>query len=120
MTKRQLTTWLLGSLAMVIVLTTLYTMVKTNTVVDLIRHDQATNIQRAKDTKSNTEQIKRLAAQIESCTNPTGECFKRGQRRTGEAVASINDVILAAAACDEGSTPLPEIRACVAELLKTD
>lgn len=118
MIRRQVAVGLLGALAMVLVLTTMYTLVKTTTVVELIRQDQKAGQQRSKDTKANTDAIRRIAEQIESCTSPEGDCFKRGQERTGQAVASINDVIIAAAACDKGDTPLAQIQDCVEDLLR--
>jgi len=57
--------------------------------------------------------------QLADCIQPTGKCFKDGQARTGEAVGSINQVSVLAAACapDYVSLPLPQrtaaIRACI-------
>jgi len=119
MRKRQWAWALLGVLAMLLVLTTTYAMVNTAVLVDLIRQDQQTSVQRNKTTAANTEQIKRVAEQIESCTTPEGECFKRGQARTGAAVASINDVVILAAACAKqpNNVTAAQIRACVVDLL---
>jgi hypothetical protein len=61
---------------------------------------------------------------IEDCTQPTGECFKDGQRRTAKAVGDINTVIITAAACAAGVDPsapvdrrLADITKCVTERL---
>lgn len=37
--------------------------------------------------------------QIVDCVQPTGTCFKRGQKQTGEIVGSVNQVSTLAAAC---------------------
>jgi hypothetical protein len=36
---------------------------------------------------------------IRDCTEPTGECYKRGQQASAAAVADINRVVIFAAAC---------------------
>lgn len=43
--------------------------------------------------------IKQQAFQINDCTQPTGKCYKRGAKKTGEAVGSIGMTSVAAAAC---------------------
>jgi hypothetical protein len=100
------------------VLVGLVVVLQLNTTL-LIRHDQEAGQQRAKDTNKNTDQIKQLAETIKSCTDPAGQCFKDGQARTGEAVASINEVIIYAAACADrpGVDSPPEIRNCIRDLL---
>ena len=117
--KRRIGWALIGIVIMTLLLTGVVTMARTTTVVDLIREDQKSAIERSKITKTNTETIKRVAEQIESCTNPAGECYKRGQERTGKAVASINQVIILAAVCakEPGNTTAPQIRACIEALL---
>ena len=44
-------------------------------------------------------------ATIKDCTQPTGACHQRGQRDTARAVASINRVVILAAACASGLPP---------------
>lgn len=39
---------------------------------------------------------------IEDCTQPTGACYRRGQEQTANAVSSINQVVILAAACASG------------------
>lgn len=63
--------------------------------VVVIRETQVTNVKR-------TANSNRTLAAIEDCTQPAGECFKRGQRRTAGAVADINRVVILAAACSVG------------------
>lgn len=43
--------------------------------------------------------IKQQAFQINDCTQPTGKCYKRGQKKTGKAVGSIGLTSVAAASC---------------------
>lgn len=54
------------------------------------------------------------------CTTPTGTCYRDAQARTGEAVGSINDVVILAAACADraGVDTEAEIRECVLEGLR--
>ena len=57
---------------------------------------------------------------IKDCTRPQGQCFERGQRQTGQAVATINEVSIIAAACadDPARQTVEQIRVCVAAELK--
>lgn len=54
-------------------------------------------------------------ALIKDCTQPDGECFKRGQRRTAAAVGDINRVVILAASCASGPVKksVEEIQSCV-------
>lgn len=59
------------------------------------------------------------AEQIESCTTVGGECYERGQKQTGRAIAMLNayqrEVVILAAACADrpGIQGEAEIRRCV-------
>ena len=57
---------------------------------------------------------------IKSCTTPGKKCFDEGQKRTGEAVASINKVAVYAAACADKprKQSVAEIEACVRKRLE--
>lgn len=57
-----------------------------------IREEQKVGVTRG-------ESIKATAEQVESCTTPGRECFKRSQAATAAAVGSINQVAVYAAAC---------------------
>lgn len=48
---------------------------------------------------ASVQTIKALTRQIESCTTPTGDCYKDSQKRTAGAVGDINKVVVLAAAC---------------------
>lgn len=49
------------------------------------------------------------------CTTPEGQCYRDGQARTGEAIGTINEVTILAAACVKIPTnnTEAEIRACI-------
>lgn len=57
-----------------------------------IRQEQRVSAERG-------ESIKTTAEQVESCTTPGMDCFKRSQAATAAAVGSINQVAVYAAAC---------------------
>lgn len=50
-------------------------------------------------TASLAEETHRNTALIQSCVNPDGDCYKRGQRRTGDAVNTLNQTIVLSASC---------------------
>jgi hypothetical protein len=52
---------------------------------------------------------------IEDCTTPGRDCFDESAKRTGEAVSSINEVVLFAAYCADqpGATTPDAIEQCV-------
>jgi hypothetical protein len=52
--------------------------------------------------------ILHLAAQIDSCVNPEGECARRSQEQTGKAIQQIVDAVTA--------HPNPALRSAVLEL----
>lgn len=83
---------LIGVVVMGLVLLAVVTIVRTTTLVELIREDQKAGQARSKETN-------RIANQIESCTTPAGECYQRSQRNTGAAVSTINEITVYAAAC---------------------
>lgn len=89
----------------------------------VIRQQQVVNSKTNNETHSNSVVLKDLARRIVSCTEPTGQCFKDGQARTGEAVASINQVVIYAVACskvipNQGDRTFTEIQTCVEARLK--
>jgi glutaminase len=53
---------------------------------------------------------------IQDCTQPSGECFKRGQQRTASAVASIQRIIVLSAACSVRVSPNQHIAQRVAAI----
>ena len=80
----------------------------TNQIVAGIEYQQDTNT-------AVLAGIDGISRQIESCTNPDGECSLRGHRRTMAAVDAIVVRQIAAVACADGpGTQSPtEIQACV-------
>lgn len=82
-------------LSVLVVTVLLKVATQTNEVTRGIAEQQKTNTTRNKT-------IEALTKQIRSCTNPEGACAKRGQKQTGQAVGSINKVVILAAACSVG------------------
>lgn len=87
------------------------TVVSIFNIVDSIREDQKTN------TSTNRAVL--------DCTQPEGECAKRGQEATGKAVNDIGRLSIYASACAADVSPkLPVrqrahiIQQCVTELLE--
>lgn len=60
-----------------------------------------------------------ILQEIESCTTPDGECSKRGEAATGNAVTSLNNIIVAAATCadEPGVQGRTEIEMCMRDML---
>lgn len=87
----------------------------TNTTVTLIRDDQKNNTTRNK-------QIKSLAEDIESCTTPEGECYKRSQQNQGAAIGAINDFNLLLAVCQKKPdvNTVQEFKTCVQDKMLTE
>lgn len=60
-----------------------------------------------------------LSSTIEDCINPTGDCYKNGDRRSGAAVRQIGEsqkqIVTVAAYCAKqpGNNTLEQIEACV-------
>jgi hypothetical protein len=66
-----------------------------------------------------------LLQTVQSCTTPGQPCFHEAQKRTAGAVASINRVVILAAACAVGRTGTvaeiqTAIQACVIDRLAAD
>lgn len=59
---------------------------------------------------------------VRDCTDPGGTCFKRGQKSTAKAVASINKITVYAAACADkpGNQTVTQIQSCVIRKLAAD
>lgn len=49
------------------------------------------------------------------CTSPTGKCYQDGQRRTGSAIGTINQVSIYAAYCSKipSNTTVKQIETCI-------
>ena len=59
--------------------------------------------------------VNRTTAQILSCTEQTGACYKSNTQRTGQVVTTINEITIIAVACgraEPNDTP-SEVEACV-------
>lgn len=115
-----------GALAATLVVVIVFTLIYAATGVGLIRQTQLDGVERMRETRANTETLKILARDnkatmdlVEDCTSPGGECYDRGARRTGEAVGTINQITIYAAACAKqpANVTVRQIQACVEELL---
>ncbi len=73
-----------------------------NTV--LIRHGQVQNRSTLANTATAARNAQTTADSIHSCVTPGEPCFRRAQQQTAGAVASINQVVILAAACAVGKT----------------
>lgn len=104
--------WLfLGCLTSALVVAVLYALLAGAHTTQAIRETQVNN--------------RTLLNTINDCTQPTGKCYRAGQKRTGDAVASINRVVILAASCavgENGREPQVEarIQACVIDRLRRD
>lgn len=117
--RRMLVVVLVGACALLLTVGVITASIVNAVTVNEIREAQITNTERAKNTADVVEFIL-------GCTDPDGECYKDGQRRTAEAVGSITDVsaraaAYAAACADErGRQTQDQIFRCVMDRLAKD
>lgn len=86
--------------------------------VVLIRNQQVRNVGTLQSANNAARDARTTADAIHSCVTPGLRCFERAQRQTAGAVASINRVVILAAACAVGKTGTEaeieaQIQACV-------
>jgi len=79
-------------------------LVTTAVIVGQIRSQQVQNAGTLKSANAAARNAQSTADDIHSCVTPGLPCFQRAQRRTAGAVASINRVVILAAACAVGKT----------------
>lgn len=84
-----------GVLIGVLLVSVLAMLVRTFSLADSIRESQKANT----GTLLSSQQTLKA---VEDCTQPVGDCFKRGQKATASAVGDINRVVILAAACSVG------------------
>ena len=84
-----------GVLVGLLIVAVLALMVRTWSLTDQTREAQKTNT-------GTLEASQRTLDRVNDCTQPSGECFKRGQEQTAKAVGDINRVVVLAAACSVG------------------
>lgn len=84
------------------------------TVLDLTQEVRATQLEGTPTGRRLLES----SDQIISCTTPEGECFKRGQERTADAIATLNLGALYAIFCVDRNPDagIPAIQRCVRDL----
>lgn len=59
------------------------------------------------------ESLQETANRVEDCTNPDGQCFQEGQRRTADVVANLNVVTQYSVICGERVDGEAAILRCV-------
>lgn len=106
---RKVTAFLVGVGVMALVILQMYTLVT-------IRQTQVDNTAKV----DNTAEAVRL---IKDCTDPSGDCYQRGQKRTAEAIVGINEgtlhVVVAALSCQaDGITEREALARCTIERSK--
>lgn len=94
----------------------------TNQIANQVNDRQTSNTSLLHAVQDNQSIIKALAVDIRSCTDPSGECAKRGQRNQAKALGLIKtdtrDVVAASLACQQqGVEGFNAITACVDGLL---
>lgn len=97
--RRRTAGWVLLSVcAVAFILGTVATVASTRQAVDEVRRTQLEGTPLGK-------QLAKSADRILDCTDSTGECYKRNERRTAQVVGDLNRVIVLAAACSVGLDP---------------
>lgn len=97
--RRRTAGWVLLSVtAAAVILGVIVTLVSTWQIADEVRTTQLEGTPLGK-------QLAASADRILDCTDSTGECYKRNQRRTAQVVGDLNRVIVLAAACSVGLDP---------------
>jgi outer membrane murein-binding lipoprotein Lpp len=119
--------WIIGSVgATALVIGAIFLTTSIYQLSTAVRDTQVANVeraeqdrQRAEQTAATAEAAARAAARIEDCTTPGRQCFEDQVKRTGDAVAGINQgtlaVIVAALSCQEdGITDQRPLARCTA------
>ena len=84
--------------------------------------------QQQQESRSARDALIDTTNRIKDCTDPKGKCYRDGQARTGDAIASINAAQIAAIACSQELTARTAaeavarnaaIAACVRKVLTT-
>jgi hypothetical protein len=73
-------------------------------------------VQRLSETNNRlNERTVQIANRLEDCTTPHGACYEDSQRRTGQAVVTLNEVTQAAVICADqpGVITRPEMESCI-------
>ncbi len=79
-------------------------LIVTAVIVGQIRGQQVQSAGTLKSANAAAKSAQDTADSIHSCVTPGEPCFRRAQRQTAGAVASINRVVILAAACAVGKT----------------
>jgi hypothetical protein len=108
-----------GAATGVLVVGVVIMLVTTFQLVTLTRDTQLANRDRDQQTADTAAAAARAASRIEDCTTPGRQCFEEQVKRTGDAVAGINQgtlaVIAAALSCQaDGITEERPLARCTA------
>jgi hypothetical protein len=125
LTRRHAVWFVLGCAGAGLFLAVLWALLNAAHTTQAIRGTQNTNTQINVNQTRLLHEITRVSKRIRSCTTPGKSCFDDSQKRTGAAVASINRVVILAAACavDKHGTVVQvqtAIQSCVIERLAAD
>lgn len=90
---------LVGLLVGVFLVLLLAAVQRTGETAAAIRAQQVKNQAILRHTRHAARDAATSARLIESCVNPGGSCYERGQRQTGDAVGKLNQYILLSASC---------------------
>jgi hypothetical protein len=124
-TRRHAAWFVIGCAGMALLMSVLYINLQAAHTTDAIRGTQQTNTAINVNQTRLLHEITRVSRRIRSCTTPGQPCYDAGQKRTGDAVASINRVVILAAACAVGKTGTvtqieTAIQSCVIQRLAAD
>jgi hypothetical protein len=106
--RREAAWFVIGSLAVALVLLALYAILTTRQLVGVMRQTQKGSV--------TTLHV------VRDCTTPGQPCYERGQKQTAGAVADINKITVYAAACADrpGDQTVTQIQSCVIRKLAAD
>jgi predicted PurR-regulated permease PerM len=106
--------YVLDVLVAVLLVTTIFFLIGQRNLTE-----QLTNIARLNH--SLNLQNNDILSRIKSCTDPSGACYVQNTQRTGEAVDSINQIVVLANACTDkpGEQTVAEVEKCVRQALKS-
>jgi hypothetical protein len=68
------------------------------------------------ESKIQSERNGQVLSRLIDCTSPEGHCYQESQRRTGESVATINQITVAAGYCAQAlprESTLAQYRKCI-------
>lgn len=101
----------------VALLAVMVTNVATAAALGVVVHQQSSSEAERATIANTSKRTESIAEQIKSCVDPEGECAKRGQATTAEAVAALNRATLVIVKCADEYDGADAIDRCVAARL---